>query len=805
MSGTSGRPASTQPGGTSLTIRNTRVTKRLVAVAAATATIAALLAVPTSPVGATSTVSSVRIFGPDREASSVAIATAASTGVGLFQANDTHVVLANSRSHADSVTASALAGTVNGTVILLPADGSLSAAATAQLATATNVFIVGGPAVVPATVEPAVQAVTTAATTFVRFGGATRFETMALVAGNIGTANVAPLANKKTVLLGNSDNFADLVSASPAAYAGDDVNNSKVHPVLLTPVNSLAAETKAAIGTLEATQVVILGGPAAVSVAVEEEVDAIPGVSVIRVQGATRYGTADAFAQVLLTPKASGGFGWSAANVGLANLAASGGGADALAASAYLGQAEAPMLGTNNGVLPTETSAFLDTNKAAVATLHIFGGTSAVPGEVLTAAETAAGKLAGPTAVITATEKSTVATVVFSEKVAATNSADYQLLGTNGVAFSNIASATLSTDGLSAQIVFVDGSLMTAGVTIQLITASISTADGRMVDAISTVIAPDATAPSATLTAIIGTNGGDSDTFTVSFSEPVKGLLSDSSFTLAAADQDIDAPTYTLGGVVVGAPGPTTMYDAATVELHSPATMGSYQTLAIKAAVVTDPALNPNAAASTVVVADASKPTLTSATLAVTGTATAQLSVTDEFLFKAKAAGVTGNITIQVIVNDIGGDNVAVDPATSKITATFAAVNPSHAAVAALIVADAAANALVSVDVLDSGLLGDRTYVLAGGTSTATVTSTLSEDVSVDTIASITYDADAPLGGEAVVAASTAVATGNVVVSNHLLTTSDQLPVLNLANVGFITDAVSDNGGNGIAPVARNF
>jgi putative cell wall-binding protein len=787
-----------------LTIRNTRVTKRLVAVAAATATIAALLAVPTSPVGATSTVSSVRIFGPDREASSVAIATAASTGVGLFQANDTHVVLANSRSHADSITASALAGTVNGTVILLPADGSLSAAATAQLATATNVFIVGGPAVVPATVEPAVQAVTTAATTFVRFGGATRFETMALVAGNIGTANVAPLANKKTVLLGNSDNFADLVSASPAAYAGDDVNNSKVHPVLLTPVNSLAAETKAAIGTLEATQVVILGGPAAVSVAVEEEVDAIPGVSVIRVQGATRYGTADAFAQVLLTPKASGGFGWSAANVGLANLAASGGGADALAASAYLGQAEAPMLGTNNGVLPTETSAFLDTNKAAVATLHIFGGTSAVPGEVLTAAETAAGKLAGPTAVITATEKSTVATVVFSEKVAATNLADYQLLGTNGVAFPNIASVTLSTDGLSAQIVFVDGSLMTAGVTIQLITASISTADGRMVDAISTVIAPDATAPSATLTAIIGTNGGDSDTFTVSFSEPVKGLLSDSSFTLAAADQDIDPPTYTLGGVVVGAPGPTTMYDAATVELHSPATMGSYQTLAIKAAVVTDPALNPNAAASTVVVADASKPTLTSATLAVTGTATAQLSAT-EYLFKAKAAGVTGNITIEVEVGT-AADSVTVDPATSTITVTTVAGSPTHAAVAALIVADAAANALVSVDVLVTGnLLGDTTYVLAGGTSTATVTSTLSEDVSVDTFASITYDADAPLGGEAVVAASTAFATGNVVVSNHLLTTSDQLPVLNLANVGFITDAVSDNGGNGIAPVARNF
>ncbi|MGK0332905.1 MAG: putative cell wall-binding protein, partial [Minisyncoccia bacterium] len=438
MPGTSGRPASKQPGGTPLTIRNTRVTKRVVAAVATAALGATLLALPSSPVGATSTVTIVRTFGADREASSVAIAAAASTGATVFGANNTDFVLANSRSFTDSVTASALAGVVNGTVILLPTDGSLSAGAQAELATANNVFIIGGSSVVPATVEAAVQTASTGATTFIRLGGANRFETLKLVADNIGTNNVALLDGKKTVLLGNSESFADLVSASPAAYAGDGTGD--VHPILITPADSLAPEAKAAITSLVATQVVILGGPAAVSAAVEAEINAMAGVAAIRVEGADRYATAVNFAALLMKSRATGGFGWNATNVGLVNFADAGQGADSLSAGAYLGQAMAPMLGSNDGELTAATTAFLDTNKAAVATLHIFGGTEAVPAVVATAATTAAGKIANPTAVITAADKSTTATVVFSEKVekvSAELATSYQILGTNGASFTN--------------------------------------------------------------------------------------------------------------------------------------------------------------------------------------------------------------------------------------------------------------------------------------------------------------------------------------------------------------------------------
>jgi len=795
-----------------------RVTKRLVAVAAATATMAAMLAIPTSPAGATSTVTSVRITGVDREATSVAIA------AGAVTAQPTHVVLANSRSYADSVTASALAGKIDGTIILLPADGSLSAAAKAQLATATDVYIVGGPSVVPATVEAAVQAATTGSTTFTRLGGATRFETMKLVADNITDANVANLANKPTVLLANSANFADAVSASPAAYAGD--SNGKVHPVLITPADSLAAETKAAITSLKATQVVILGGTAAVSAAVEAEIDAMIGVSVIRVAGADRYATADEFAKVLLTPKASGGFGWNAANVGLANLAADGDGADALAASAYLGQGQAPMLGTNNGVLPATTTAFLDTNKAAVATLHIFGGIAAVSAEVVTAAETAAGKLASPTAAITAAEKSTVATVVFSEKVtkaSAETAGNYQLLGANGAVFTNGLAATMTdagttTSGTTVALSFTSGAPMVTGVTIQVLSAAISTADGRTVAAASTVITKDATAPTATLTAVIGTapaSSGVANEFKVSFSEPVTSALVAADFTLAGVAMTTITPSdYTLGA---GA-GSATLYTGVTITITG-SVMGQAQTLAIKAAAVTDPAGNGNTAASTLVAADAARPTLTSATLAVTNTATAQVVTgVSGLLFQAKTAGVAGNaVAVDFLAESTGTAattvSVAVVSGVTKITVTPAA-SATREQVAASIAANAQANALVKSTVLLSGDPGTGTsgFVgelgpLTGGASTATVTSTFSEDVKAPVPASISYDANAAgnAPGAVTAATGTAVATGNVVVSTHALTSATELPVLNVANVALTAGAVVDNGGNQIAAVTRNF
>ena len=180
-----------------MTIRAMRVTKRVVAAVATAALGATLLARPTSPVGATSTVTDIRLQGVDREATSVDISANAGN------ASPNKFVLVNSRSYPDAVTASALAGSVAGSIITLPGDGSLSAAAKARLANATDVWIVGGTDAVPATVEAAVQANSVSVvTSFTRIAGTDRFDTMKKVAAAVGAPGT--LASKKTVFLANA-------------------------------------------------------------------------------------------------------------------------------------------------------------------------------------------------------------------------------------------------------------------------------------------------------------------------------------------------------------------------------------------------------------------------------------------------------------------------------------------------------------------------------------------------------------------------------------------------------------------------
>jgi putative cell wall-binding protein len=203
--------------------------------------------------GATATATSVRISGADRAATSVDASTKAAALGGAPATFNTKFVVSSSTSYADSVAAAALAGANGATIVLLPADGSLSTGAAARFTAATDVWIVGGPSAVPSSVEAAIQAASTPATIFTRLGGTNRFETAAAVAANIGGGAIGNLANKKTVILANADSFADAVSAGPAAWKGK-------HPVLLTPAGSLNATTKAAIIASGATQVLILGG-----------------------------------------------------------------------------------------------------------------------------------------------------------------------------------------------------------------------------------------------------------------------------------------------------------------------------------------------------------------------------------------------------------------------------------------------------------------------------------------------------------------------------------------------------------------
>ena len=115
-----------------------------------------------------------------------------------------------------------------------------------------------------------------------RLSGATRYDTMSSIVS-------AGFSQASTVVIASGENFPDSLSA--AALAG-----SLDAPVLLTAGGALSEQTAAQIKMLGASKAIVLGGTAAISDDVTDELAAL-GLSVRRVAGATRQDTAAAVAR----------------------------------------------------------------------------------------------------------------------------------------------------------------------------------------------------------------------------------------------------------------------------------------------------------------------------------------------------------------------------------------------------------------------------------------------------------------------------------------------------------------------------
>ena len=99
-----------------------------------------------------------------------------------------------------------------------------------------------------------------------------------------------------SVVVARSDNPADALAGSTLAGALDA-------PLLITPSDVLAAATAAEIDRLGATQVVMLGGEAALSPEVEQAIAELPDVAEVRrLDGANRFETAALIAELLPRP-----------------------------------------------------------------------------------------------------------------------------------------------------------------------------------------------------------------------------------------------------------------------------------------------------------------------------------------------------------------------------------------------------------------------------------------------------------------------------------------------------------------------
>lgn len=162
-----------------------------------------------------------------------------------------------------------------------------------------------------------------------RVYGPTRYET----AVNISQAGWASAA---TVVLARGDDYADALTGVPLAY-------KKNAPILLTQSDKLTDATRQEVQRLGATRVVILGGTAAVSTRVQEELQEA-GLLVERIAGRDRFETAALVAgqvhsQAVDTAVIAYGFNFP----------------DALAVASYAAVSGMPILLTRTDSLPEST------------------------------------------------------------------------------------------------------------------------------------------------------------------------------------------------------------------------------------------------------------------------------------------------------------------------------------------------------------------------------------------------------------------------------------------------------------------
>ena len=299
-----------------------------------------------------------RIGGSDRYETSSKIAASVSTCTEW-------AVVASGSSYPDALSANFLAGTLanntpDNVPVLLVGTDSIPSSVSAYMNSAgvKHVYIVGGTAAVSAAVAAALDATSATKCTganninssnpvpnqtldVVRIAGATRYDTNRAV---VNTASaIFPFDNRnlaqlefgkparRTAIVATGSNFADALSAGSITY-------DEGFPLILTDGTSLSASAAAALTDNDISQVIVLGGSAAVSDGVVASIVALmPNCAivapdtkapcVVRIGGSNRYATATAIATftraalpVASVPDAfDGGLAWSTRTVFLAS------------------------------------------------------------------------------------------------------------------------------------------------------------------------------------------------------------------------------------------------------------------------------------------------------------------------------------------------------------------------------------------------------------------------------------------------------------------------------------------------------
>ena len=192
------------------------------------------------------------------------------------------VFVANGLGYADALSAAPAAALLNAPLLLTLKD-SLPAVVKAQIERLNpdTIYVVGGTGVISTAVFNELNAL--AGESAERLSGSNRYTTSHAVFEEIWAVETA-LA--PTVFLADGRNFPDALSA--AASAAEEGG-----PVVLVNGGGSTLTTGLAdlLDQFDTTQVVLAGGTAVVSSGIENAVNALPGITALRLSGGNRYTT----------------------------------------------------------------------------------------------------------------------------------------------------------------------------------------------------------------------------------------------------------------------------------------------------------------------------------------------------------------------------------------------------------------------------------------------------------------------------------------------------------------------------------
>ena len=220
--------------------------------------------------------------GVERVSGANRFATAAALATDRFTSGVPAAFVVTGRGFADALASAAAAAALGGPILLTEQSSLPSETRDALDALAPGeIIVVGG----SGAVSDAVLAELGGFAPTRRIAGTSRYDTAAALAQD---AFPTPVGDEGlSLFLASGESFADALSGAAAAAS------SPPTPLLLTAAGALPDATRAELLRQRTPGVFILGGPAAVSQAVEDEVVSL-GIEVIRLAGDDRYETSAA-------------------------------------------------------------------------------------------------------------------------------------------------------------------------------------------------------------------------------------------------------------------------------------------------------------------------------------------------------------------------------------------------------------------------------------------------------------------------------------------------------------------------------